>query len=144
MPAPAGAEIAWEIVERLQRRRRDDQSLWRRTLEARDEALRALRGRLDASEAETARLRDAVEEADGRIAAETLDARRKIAEALRALETAEARRASERRLYEEALKDLRGRLAAETARGRDEEQDRRTRERVLLIFNNLLTRLKRA
>ncbi len=102
-------------------------------MEARDEALRTLRARLETAEAELGRLRVRAEGEDERTLVGTLDAQRQIETAQKALALAEARYEEERRVLADAMQSLRERIAAETARARTAEQRWEAREQQYLI-----------
>ncbi len=131
--AAIGAEIAWETVALLKRQARQREDAWRQTMEARDEALRALRARLETAETELGRLRSRAEGEDERALVDALDARQKIETAQKALALAESRHAEERAALEGALQSLRERVAAETARARTAEQRWQSREQQYLL-----------
>lgn len=128
-----GAEAAWETVSLLKRQSRQREETWRQTMEARDEALRVLRARLETAENELSGLRSRAETEDERALAGALDAQHRLETAQKALAAAEARHAEERRVLEEAMQSLRERVAAETARARTAEQRWQAREQQYLI-----------
>jgi hypothetical protein len=131
--ATIGAEVAWETVGLLKRQARQREDAWRQTMEARDEALRTLRARLETAETELGRLRARAEGEDERSLVDSLDARQTIETAQRALALAESRHADERLALEGALQSLRERIAAETARSRSAEQRWQAREQQYLL-----------
>jgi len=131
--ASVGAEVAWETVALLKRQQRQSEANWRQTMDARDEALRVLRARLETAETELARLRSRSEGEDERILVEVLDARQKIEAAQKSAALAEERHAEERRTLEEALQSLRERLAAESSRARAADQRWQAREQQYLL-----------
>ena len=131
--ATVGAEIAWETVALLKRQQRQGEAAWRQAMDARDEALRVLRARLETAEQELSTLRARAEGEDERSLVETLDARQKIEAAQKSVALAEGRHADERAALEGALQSLRERLAAETARARVAEQRWQAREQQYLI-----------
>lgn len=128
-----GAEAAWETVALLKRQARQREESWRQTMEARDEALRVLRARLETAENELSGLRARAETEDERALTGALDAQHRIETSQKALALAEARHAEERRALEEAMQSLRERIAAETARARASEQRWQAREQQYLI-----------
>ena len=128
-----GADAAWETVGLLKRQARQREEVWRQTMDARDEALRVLRARLEAAETELARLHLRADGEDERAMVGALDAEQRIETAQKALALAEARHAEERRTLEEAMQSLRERIAAETARARTAEQRWGAREQQYLI-----------
>ena len=131
--ATIGAEAAWETVALLKRQQRQREDSWRQTMEARDEALRALRARLDTAETELGRLRLRSEGEDERTLVGTLDAQQRIETASKALALGEARHAEERQALADAMQSLRERIAAETARARTAEQRWQAREQQYLL-----------
>ncbi|MFI5347583.1 MAG: hypothetical protein ACHQ51_14505 [Elusimicrobiota bacterium] len=131
--ATVGAEIAWETVALLKRQQHQSESTWRQAMDAREEALRVLRARLETAENELSRLRARADGEDERGLVEALDAQQKIETAQKAAALAEARHVEERRTLEEALQSLRERLASETARGRASEQRWQSREQQYLL-----------
>ncbi|MDE2510177.1 MAG: PQQ-binding-like beta-propeller repeat protein [Elusimicrobia bacterium] len=131
--ATVGAEIAWETVALLKRQQHQSEATWRQAMDAREEALRVLRARLETAETELSRLRSRAEGEDERGLVEALDAHQKIETAQKAAALAEARHAEERRALEQALQSLRERLASETARGRASEQRWQAREQQYLL-----------
>lgn len=131
--AYAGAEVAWETVGLLKRQQRQREATWQAAIEARDEAARVLRARLEAAEAELARHRQRAEGEDERMLVDALDARQKVETAAKALQLAESRHAEERAALEGMLQNLRERLAAESARGRGAEQRWESREQQYLL-----------
>jgi hypothetical protein len=142
--ATIGAEAAWETVALLKRQQRQRESSWQQTMEARDEALRALRARLETAETELGRLRVRSEGEDERTLVGALDAQRQIETAQKALALAESRHAEERRTLADAMQSLRERIAAETARARTAEQRWQAREQQYLLdlkeFQGLVAR----
>ena len=106
---------------------------WRQTMEARDEALRTLRARLETAETELARLQLRSQGEDERTLVGTLDAQQRIESAQKALALAEARHVEERQALADAMQNLRERIAAETARARTAEQRWQAREQQYLI-----------
>ncbi len=128
-----GAEVAWETVALLKRQQRQSEASWRQTMEARDEAVRVLRARLEVAEAALASYETRAANEDERVLADALDARQKVETAAKALALAEARHAEERRSLEQTLQALRERLAAETARARASEQRWESREQQYVI-----------
>ncbi|MFI5349759.1 MAG: hypothetical protein ACHQ2Z_09460 [Elusimicrobiota bacterium] len=131
--ATIGAEAAWETVALLKRQQRQREHSWQQTMEARDEALRALRARLETAETELGRLRLRSEGEDERTLVGTLDAQQRIETASKALALAEARHAEERQALAEAMQSLRERIAAETARAKTAEQRWQAREQQYLL-----------
>lgn len=128
-----GAEAAWETVGLLKRQQRQREAAWQRTVEAKDEALRVLRSRVESLEGESARLRSRTEGEDERALADALESRRNLEAAQKTLDLRQARHEEERRVLAEALQSLRERLAAETARARASEQRWQAREQQYLI-----------
>jgi hypothetical protein len=133
MSTAIGAEAAWETVALLKKQSRQREDAWRETMAARDEALRALRARLEMAESELGRLRARAENEDERSLVGTLGAQQQIETAQKAIELAEARHAEERRALGEAMQSLRERIAAETARARTAEQRWQAREQQYLL-----------
>jgi hypothetical protein len=131
--AVIGSEAAWETVALLKRQQRQRESSWQQTMEARDEALRALRARLETAETELAGLRARGEGEDERALVGTIEAQRQIETAQKALALAQERHAEERRALEEAMQSLRERIAADMARARTAEQRAQAREQQYLI-----------
>ncbi len=128
-----GAEVAWETVGLLKRQMRQSESSWRQTMDARDEAMRVLRARLESAENELSGLRAHADNEDQRILVDTLDAREKVETAQKALNLAQARYNDERRILEEAMQSLRERLAAENSRSRSTEARWQSREQQYVI-----------
>lgn len=128
-----GVEAAWETVSILKRQRRQSEAAWEQAMQARDEALRVLRARLESAETELARLRERAEGEDERIISEALDARGKVESAQKAVALAEQRHAEETRALEAAMQSLRERLAAESVRARAAEQRWQSREQQYLL-----------
>jgi len=113
-PPPASStanasEVAWETVAMLQSRYRRQERRWAEVLEAREEALRALKERQARLEAELAYLRQRVRADDERVAAEFIEAGSRLEAAQKALEAERAARQS---------------AAAEAARWEKKEQQR--------------------
>ncbi|MDE2491637.1 MAG: hypothetical protein KGM24_12390, partial [Elusimicrobia bacterium] len=128
-----GAEVAWETVSLLKRQQRQRETTWQQAMEARDEALRVLRARLETAEAEAARLRARTDGEDERALVGALEAGQRLEAAQKALAAAQARHDEERAALEGALQSLRERLASETARARTSEQRWQAREQKYLI-----------
>lgn len=128
-----GAEVAWETVSLLKRQARQSEASWRQTMEARDEALRALRSRLETAERELGAFRARAAQEDERLLVEALDAKQKVETAHKALGLAEERHAREQKALEETMQALRERLAAETTRARASEQRWQAREQQHLL-----------
>ncbi len=131
--AMIGAEAAWETVALLKRQQRQREGSWQQTMEARDEALRTLRARLETAETELARLRVRSEGEDERTLVGALDAQQQLETAQKAIALAESRHAEERRALSEAMQSLRERIAAETTRARTAEQRSEAREQQYLL-----------
>jgi hypothetical protein len=131
--ASVGAEIAWETVALLKRQQRQSESTWRQAMDAREEALRVMRARLETAESELSILRARADGEDERGLIEAIDARQKIETAQKSVALADSRHAEERRALEEALQSLRERLAAETGRSRSAEQRWQSREQQYLL-----------
>jgi sugar lactone lactonase YvrE len=128
-----GAEAAWETVALLKRQQRQSEASWRQTMQARDEAVRVLRARLESAETALASYSARAENEDERMLVETLDAKQKVETAAKALALAEARHAEERKGLAETMQALRERLAAESARARASEQRWESREQQYLL-----------
>jgi hypothetical protein len=131
--ASLGAEVAWETVALMKRQQRQSEANWRQTMDARDEALRVLRARLETAETEVTRLRSRVDGEDERALAGALEARQRLETAQKSVELAEERHAEERRVLQETLQNLRERLGAESARARAAEQRWQAREQQYLL-----------
>jgi outer membrane protein assembly factor BamB len=131
--AMIGSEAAWETVALLKRQQRQRESSWQQTMAARDEALLALRARLESAETELGRLRLRSQGEDERTLVGALNAQQEIETAQKSIALAEARYAEERRALEDAMQSLRERIAAETARARTSEQRAQAREQQNLL-----------
>jgi hypothetical protein len=131
--AVLGTELAWDAVALLKRQARQREQTWQRAMDARDEAVRVLRERLEAAETELAHRREREEGDEQRILVETLDARAQIEAAQEAARLAQKRHEEETAVLEGFLAALRDRLAATETAARAAEQRAQARESRLSI-----------
>ncbi|MDD5656180.1 MAG: hypothetical protein PHF00_02885, partial [Elusimicrobia bacterium] len=132
-PLAASGELAWETVAMLKSQYRRQERRWAEVLEAREAALRALKARQEALDAEAASLRSRLRTDDQRVMTEVLDAGARLEAAGQALEEERRARQDESRELKALLDAAREAAAAEGARWREEERRWQKKEQRYLL-----------
>lgn len=126
-------QMAWEAVSLLKRQHRTESRSWREMLEARDQAVQALKARLSALESDNAALRDRLRGEGSRLLEEGLEAQAQLETSLKALEEERRQREHESSALRGLLEQTRQRLAAEDARWKAQQREWDKKEQQYLI-----------
>lgn len=133
-PAPGGgSELAWETMSILKRQHTRQSRTWAEMLEAKEQALRITRERLNKAEADLAALRVRLDGEDKRVMAEVMDASARVQEAHRALQNERARFSSDMQSMRDLVEEARRSAAADAARFKAEEERFLKREQQYLV-----------
>lgn len=132
-PPSSSGEVAWETVAMLKLQYRRQEQRWAEVLEARENALRALKQRQAQLESELNSLRSRVRGEDQRALSEALDSSARLEAAAEALKAERAAREQEVREIKSLLEAAREASAAETTRWREEERRWQKKEQQYLL-----------
>ena len=126
-------EVAWETVAMLKSQYRRQEARWHELLEAREQALRALKERQVLLETELVTLRQKVRAGDELVVAEVLDVGSRLEAAQKALADERAAHEAERRDLKALVDAARESAAAENARWREEDRRWEKKEQQYLL-----------
>jgi hypothetical protein len=138
LPPPSASvatanEVAWETVAMLKSQYRRQEVRWHELLEAREQALRALKERQALLETELVSLREKVRADDELVVAEVLDVGSRLEAAQKALAGERAAHEAERRDLKALVDAARESAGAENARWREEERRWEKKEQQYLL-----------
>jgi len=132
-PLATANDVAWETVAMMKSQYRRQERRWGEVLEAREQALSALKERQAALEKEVTSLRLRVRADDELVVAEVLDVGSRLEAAQKALEAERAGHEEERRRLKDLLDAARESAGAEGARWREEERRWQKKEQQYLL-----------
>ena len=131
--ASPSKQMAWETVSLLKRQHRSESQGWTELLEAKEQALRALKERSLRLAAENAALAQAARAAESQALESALGAKSQLEAALGGFDAEKSRREEETRSLRALLDQTRQRLAAEDARWKAEQRQWEKKEQQYLL-----------
>jgi hypothetical protein len=131
--ASPSKQMAWETVSLLKRQHQNESRSWTELLEAKEQALRALKERCARLTAENAALAQGARAAEAQALERTLQVNAQLEAGMRGLEADRAQREDELRSLRALLDQTRQRLAAEDARWKAEQRQWEKKEQQFLL-----------
>ena len=125
--------LAWEAVSMLKQRHNSESRSWAEMLDTKDQAVRALKARVAALEADNASMRHRLDEESARVMDTTSQVQAQLEAAMATFEAERRQRDDEAAALRALLDQTRQRLAAEDARWKAEQRQWDNKEQQYLV-----------